>query len=76
MVFVARIIRHKLCMIYAFFDFFVQKSFLTKNYFLTAEITLTTWGPLYPYLVQYVVVNMFIVFLVSLAHVQYFLFKF
>ena len=42
MVFVARIIRHKLCMIYTFFDFFVQKSFLTKNYFLTAEINLTT----------------------------------
>ena len=51
MVFVARIIRHKLCMIYAFFDFFVQKSFLTKNYFLTAEINLTTWGPLYTCLV-------------------------
>ena len=42
MVFVARIIRHKLCMIYAFFDIFVPKSFLTKNYFLTAEINLTT----------------------------------
>ena len=27
MVFVASIIRHTLCMIYAFFDFFVQKSF-------------------------------------------------
>ena len=51
MVFVARIIRHKLCMIYAFFDFFVQKSFLTKNYFLTAEINLTTRGPLYTCLV-------------------------
>ena len=40
--FVARIVRHKLCMIYAYFDFFVQKSFLTKNYFLTAEIN---WTP-------------------------------
>ena len=36
MVFVARIVMHKLCMVYAFFDFFVQKLFLTKNYFLTA----------------------------------------
>ena len=26
---------------------FVQKSFLTKNYFLTAEINLSTQGPLY-----------------------------
>ena len=26
----------------ALFDFFVSKSFLTKNYFLTAEINLTT----------------------------------
>ena len=51
MVFVARIIRHKLCMIYAFFDLFVQKSFLTKNYFLTAKIILTTRGPLYTCLV-------------------------
>ena len=47
MVFVARIIRHKLCMIFAFFDFFVQKSFLTKNYFLTVEINLITRSPLY-----------------------------
>ena len=53
MVFVARIIRHKLCMIYAFFDFFVQKSFLTKNHFHTAEINLTTEGPLYTCLVEY-----------------------
>ena len=35
----------------AFFDFFVPKSFLTKNYFLTAEINLTTLGPLYTCLV-------------------------
>ena len=52
MVFVARIIRHKLCMIYAYFDFLVQKSFLTKNYFLIDEIDLTTQGPLYTCLVQ------------------------
>ena len=52
-VFVARIIRHKLCIIYAFFDFFVQKSFLTKNCFLTAERNLTTRGPLYTCLVQF-----------------------
>ena len=35
-------------MIYAFF---VQKSFLTKNYFLTAERNLTPRGPLYTCLV-------------------------
>ena len=29
------------------FDFFVQKSFLTKNCVLTAEMNLTTRGPLY-----------------------------
>ena len=51
MVFVARINRHKLWMIYAFFDFFVQKIFLTKNYFLTAEINFTTRGQLYTCLV-------------------------
>ena len=34
-----------------FLIFFVQKLFLTKNYFLTAEITLTTWGQLYTCLV-------------------------
>ena len=34
---------HDLCI----FDFFVQKPILTKNYFLTAEINLTTRGPLY-----------------------------
>ena len=31
--------------------FFVQKSLLTKNYFLTAEINLNTRGPLYTCLV-------------------------
>ena len=51
--FVASIIRYKLCMIYAFFDFFVQKSFLTKSYFITAEIDLTTWGLLYTCLVDF-----------------------
>ena len=54
MVFVARIIRHKLCMIYAFFDFFVQKSSLTKNYFHTAKIN-TVRGPLYTCLVNFVI---------------------
>ena len=49
--FLARIIRHKLCMIYAIFYFFVQKAFLTKNYFLAAEMNLTTQGPLYIYLI-------------------------
>ena len=39
-------------MIYAFFLFvFVQKSFLTKKYFLYVEINLTTRGPLYTCLV-------------------------
>ena len=53
MVFVASIIRHELCMIYAFFDFlFVQKSFLIKSYLLTAEINLTTRGTLYTCLVE------------------------
>ena len=33
------------------FDFFVEKSFLTKSYFLIAEINLTTRGPLYTCLV-------------------------
>ena len=35
------------------FIFFVQKSFLTKNHFHTAEINLTTEGPLYTCLVEY-----------------------
>ena len=47
MVLVARMIRHKLWMIYAFFIFFVQKSFLTYKF----EINLTTRGPLYTCLV-------------------------
>ena len=34
-----------------FYAFFVQKSFLTRNYFLTAEINLTTRGPLHTCLV-------------------------
>ena len=37
-----------------FFIYFVQKSFLTKNYFLIAEIILTTRGPLYTCLVIWV----------------------
>ena len=53
MVFVASIVRHKGCIIHVFFDFFfVQKSFLTKNYFLVAAIHLTTRGPLYTFLVS------------------------
>ena len=59
-VFVASIIRHNSCMIYAFLFFFVQKSFLTKNYFLTAEINLTTRGPLYTCLVLFVNIIMLI----------------
>ena len=55
MVFVARIIRHKLCMIYAFFDYFFQKTFLTKSYSFTPEINLTSRGPLYTCLVWLVV---------------------
>ena len=52
MVYVASIISHKLCMIYAFFSFaFVEKSFLTKKFFLCVEINLTTRGPLYTCLV-------------------------
>ena len=51
MVFVARINRHKLYMIYTFFDFFFKKTFLIKNIFLTAEINLTTRGPSYTCLV-------------------------
>ena len=47
MMFMASIIRYKLCMIYAFLYFFVQRSFLTKNYFLIAAINLTTRGQLY-----------------------------
>ena len=53
MVFVASIIRHKLCVIYAFFEFFAEKSFPTKNYFLTAEIHLTNQGPLYTCLIVF-----------------------
>ena len=50
MVFVARIIRHKLCMIWFFL---VQNLFLTKNYLLTTEIYLTTRSPLYTCLVSF-----------------------
>ena len=51
MTFVASIIRYKLCIIYAFFDFFVQKSLLTKNYLCIAAIIVTTRGPLYTCLI-------------------------
>ena len=50
-VFVASITRNKLCIIYAFFEYFFQKSFFTENYFLIAAINLTYWGPLYTCLV-------------------------
>ena len=43
---------HDLCI---FLFFFVQKSFLTKNYHLTAEINLTIPGPLYTCLVIFAV---------------------
>ena len=43
-------------MIYAFFEFFVQKIIFDQNYFLTAEINLTTRGPLYTCLVLNVLV--------------------
>ena len=57
MVFVAKIIRHKLFMIYALFDFFLFKNhFWPKMYFLTAEINLTTWSPLYTCLVKPVMI--------------------
>ena len=52
-VFVANIIRHRLCMIYAFFYYFVQKSFSTKNYFFIAAIDFTTQGPYYTCLVYF-----------------------
>ena len=45
---------HNLCI----FDFFVQKSLLTKNYFLIVEINLTTRGPLYTCLVFCAVTRM------------------
>ena len=46
-------------MIYAFFLFvFVQKSFLTKNFFLSVEINLTTRSPLYTCLVLIASINM------------------
>ena len=44
----ARIISYKLCMIYAFFWFF-----LFKNYFFTAEINVSTRGPMYTCLVSF-----------------------
>ena len=51
MVFLASIIRHKSCILYVFFDFFVQKSLLNKNYLCIAAIIVTTRGPLYTWLV-------------------------
>ena len=51
-VFVARIIRNRLCIVYGFFYYFFQKSLFAENYFLIAAINLTTRGPLYTCLVQ------------------------
>ena len=45
--------KYTLGFIVYFVLFFVQKSFLTKNHFHTAEINLTTEGPLYTCLVEY-----------------------
>ena len=53
-VFLASIIRHKLCIIYAFFYFLFDNYFLTKNYFLIAATNLTTRYPLYTCLVKFV----------------------
>ena len=44
-------IRHKLCMTYAFFDFFCLNIIFDKKNFLIAEINLTSRGPLYTCLV-------------------------
>ena len=49
--FVASIIGGKLCIIFAFFDFFAQKTFSTKLSSLIAEINFTIWGQLYTCLV-------------------------
>ena len=51
-VFVASIIRNSLCIIYGFFDYFLQKPIFTENYFLIAAINLATRGPLYTFLVS------------------------
>ena len=53
-VFVASIIRNSLCIIYGFFDYFLQKSIFTENYFLVAAINLATRGPLCTCLVFFV----------------------
>ena len=45
------LIRYKLCISYAFFDYFFQRSFFTENHFLITAINLTTRGPLYTCLV-------------------------
>ena len=51
MVFVESTIRHKLCMIYELFDFFLFKNnFWPKG--ISLLLSLTTWGPLYTYLVH------------------------
>ena len=49
MVFVARIIRHELCMIYTFF---CSKIIFDQKFFPFAEINLTTRGSLYTCLVD------------------------
>ena len=50
-VFVASIIRNRLCIIYGFFNYYFQKLLFTENFVLIAAINLTTWGPLYTGLV-------------------------
>ena len=50
-VFVASIIRNRLCMIYGFFIIFFKNLFLLKIIFLITAINLTTRGPLYTCLV-------------------------
>ena len=54
-------------MIYAFFYFFAQMSFSTKNYFLIAVINLTTRGPLYTCLVFLILAKIFNNFIGSFA---------
>jgi len=46
-VFVASMIRNKLCIVYACFDYFFKNYFFTENYFLIAAINLTTGSIVY-----------------------------
>ena len=72
MVFVSRINRHKLCMIYAFFDFLCSKTIFDQKYSLTAEIYLTTWGPLYTCLVEHGINSIHMTFYVHSYYVAVF----